>query len=137
MDLHVKSTDRHQYSHYTSSHPQHTKQSIVFSQNLRVSRICSQMEDFRKHTTEMRFWFYERGYPKGLVENEMGKVKFSGYTRRDKRVKKGVLLVITYHSSLKNIGRIIKHIFYIRMKMLKEYLHRLQEFHSDSVVQEN
>ena len=32
----------------------HTKQLIVFSQSLRVSRICCQAEDFRKHTTEMR-----------------------------------------------------------------------------------
>ena len=53
-DLHVKSTDRHQYLHYTSSHPEHTKRSIVFSQSLRVGRICSQAKDFRKHTTEMR-----------------------------------------------------------------------------------
>ena len=37
----VKPTDRHQYFHYSSSHPEHTKRSIVFSQTLRVSRICS------------------------------------------------------------------------------------------------
>ena len=48
-----------------------------------------------------------RSYRKGLVEKEMGKVKFSGYTKRNKREKKGLLFVITYHSSLKNIGRII------------------------------
>ena len=38
----------------------------------------------------------------------MGKVKFSGYTRRNKRENKGVLFVITYHPSLKNIGRIFR-----------------------------
>ena len=76
---------------------------------MRVSRICSQAEDFRKHTTEIRSWFYKRGYPKGLVEKKkMGKVKFSGYTRRNKRENKGVLFVITYHPSLKNIGRIFR-----------------------------
>ena len=112
-DLHVKSTDRHQYLHYTPSHPEHTKQLIVFSQSLRVSRICCQAEDFRKHTTEMRSWFYKRGYPKGLVEKEMGKVKFSGYTRKSKREKKGISFVITYHPSLKNIGRIINQNVYI------------------------
>ena len=112
-DLHVKSTDRHQYLHYTSSHREHTKRSIVFSQGLKVSRICSQGEDFTKHTTEMRSWFYKRGYPKGLVEKEMRKVKFSGYTRRNKREKKGVPFVITYHPSLKNIGRIINQNLYI------------------------
>ena len=33
-DLHIKSTDRHQYLHYMSSHPEHTKRSIVYSQTL-------------------------------------------------------------------------------------------------------
>ena len=65
-DLHVKSTDRYQYLHYNSSHPEHTKRSIIFSESLRVSRICFQAEDFRKHTTEMRSWFYKRGYSKGI-----------------------------------------------------------------------
>ena len=32
--LYIKSTDRHQYLHFTSSHPNHTKRSIVCSQGL-------------------------------------------------------------------------------------------------------
>ena len=28
-DIHIKVTDRHQYLHYTSSYPHHTKRSIV------------------------------------------------------------------------------------------------------------
>ena len=35
--VHVKPTDRHQYWHYSSSNPEHTRRSIVFSQTLRVS----------------------------------------------------------------------------------------------------
>ena len=38
-DLFVKSTDRHQFLHYTPSHPEHTKRSIVFSQALRVGEF--------------------------------------------------------------------------------------------------
>ena len=43
--LYVKPTDCHQYLHFQSSHPKHTKKSIVYSQTLRVSRACSQEED--------------------------------------------------------------------------------------------
>ena len=43
----------------------------------------------------------------------MGKVKFSGYTTRNKNEKKRIPLVITYHPSLKNIGRIISQNLYI------------------------
>ena len=60
-DLHIKATDRHQYLHYTSSHPYHTKRSIVYSQALRVSRICSFEEDFERHRNQMKLWFLNRG----------------------------------------------------------------------------
>ena len=73
-----------------------------------------------------RFWFYKKGYPKGLVEREMGKVKLSGYTRTNKREKKGIPYVITNHLSLKNIGRIINQNLY--SVYVKVYLHWLQWF---------
>ena len=60
-DLFVKSTDRHQFLHYTSSHPEHTRRSIVFSQALRISRICSYESDFVRHLGNMKSWFSERG----------------------------------------------------------------------------
>ena len=56
-DLHIKSTDKHQYLHYTSAHPNHTKRSIVFSQALRVSRICFNKTDFGRHLDDMESWF--------------------------------------------------------------------------------
>ena len=54
--LHIKPTDRHQYLYFTSSHPNHTKRSIVYSQALRVSKICSRESDIRKHISEMKTW---------------------------------------------------------------------------------
>ena len=44
--VHIKPNDRHQYLHYSSSHPEHTKRSVVFSQTLRVSKSCSCEKDF-------------------------------------------------------------------------------------------
>ena len=43
----------------------------------------------------------------------MGKVIFSGNTRRNKRERKGVPFVTTYQSSLKNAGKIINQNLYI------------------------
>ena len=40
-DLYMKPTDCHQYLHYLSSHPEHTKRPIIYSQTLRVNRLCS------------------------------------------------------------------------------------------------
>ena len=73
-DLHIKSTDKHQYLDYTSAHPDHTKHSTVFSQALRVSRICSNDRDFERHLDDMESLFQARGYPKNLVQKEMSKV---------------------------------------------------------------
>ena len=56
-DLHIKATDRHQYLHYMSSHPHHTKKFIVYNQALRVSRICSFEEDSKRHRHQMKMWF--------------------------------------------------------------------------------
>ena len=49
-DLYLKSTDRHQYLHYLSAHPNYTKRPVVFSQTLRISRLCSYEENFIKHS---------------------------------------------------------------------------------------
>ena len=49
------------------AHPDHTKRSIVFSQALRVSRICSNKTDFERHLDDMKSWSQARGYPKHLV----------------------------------------------------------------------
>ena len=72
------STDKHQYLHYTSAHPAHTKCSIIYSQALRMSRIFSYKTDFEKHLVDMKSWFQARGYPSDLVQKETNKVKFSG-----------------------------------------------------------
>ena len=107
-DLYIKSNDRHQYLHYTSSHPGHTKKSVVYTQALRLSRICSEEKDFEKHICEIKPWFSQRGYPQKLTETETSKVKY--YDQRvfhRAKVEKGAPLVVTYHPLLKTIGMII------------------------------
>ena len=116
-DLHIKATDRNQYLHYTSSHPYHTKRSIVYSQALRVSRIFSFENDFIRHRNEMKSWFLNRGYPKTLLDTDVKKVKFCN-TSGDKKTKTNrILLVITYHPLLKDFAKVIKkHLHLLHMK---------------------
>jgi hypothetical protein len=48
-DLYCKPTDSHSYLRYESAHPQRCKDSIPFSQFLRVRRICSDILDYDRH----------------------------------------------------------------------------------------
>ena len=70
-DLHIKSTDRYQCLHYTSSHPNHNKCSIIYSPALRISRICSNKSDFLKNLESMKSWFEVGDYPNKSTEREI------------------------------------------------------------------
>ena len=125
-DLHTKSsTDKHQNLHYAFAHPAHTKRCIIYSQALRMSRICSYTTDFEKDLVHMKSLFQARGYPSNLIQKEMNKVWFSGNWDKNKAKKKskGVPLVITFHPLLKDVGNTIhKNLYYTRTKKLKEFL---------------
>ena len=109
-DVYVKHTDRHQYLHYLSAHPYHTKKSVVFSQTLRISRLCSSEKDFENHKEKIKSWFRKREYPEDLITSEMSKVKFYNLRLKsnDKNHNmKGIPLVVTYHPLLKSLSAII------------------------------
>ena len=53
-DLYIKPIDGHQYLHHKSSHPEHIKNSITYSQALRLSRICSSEKDFKGHVDRLK-----------------------------------------------------------------------------------
>ena len=109
INLHINPTDRHQYLHFMSSHANHTKRFIVYSQALRVSRICSRDCDFCKHISEMKTWFLRRGYPTNLVESEMKNIKFSHVSnnKSQKIILKRIPLVVTYHPLLNSLGKVL------------------------------
>ena len=107
-NIHVKPIDRHQYLDYSSSHPNHIKRSVVYSQSLRARRLCSLESDFLKHCTKMKSWFLKRGYPENMIDEEMKKVKSSGKGTNNSKGSKWVPFVVTYHPSLNCLSRIIK-----------------------------
>ena len=62
--VHYKPTDSRSYLLYSSSHPlAHVKNSIPYSQFLRLRRLCSEASDFSLKSEEMCEFFDKRGYP--------------------------------------------------------------------------
>ena len=106
-NIYVKPTHRHHYLDYSSSHPNHVKRSIVYSQSLRA-RLCSLESDFLKHCTKMKSWFLKRGYPENMIDEEMKKVKSSEKSSNNSKGSKGVPFVVIYHPSLNCLSRILK-----------------------------
>ena len=56
-DLHIKSTDKHEYLHLTYFHPDHTKGLIIYYQTLRLSRIGTFENDYICYKYKMELWF--------------------------------------------------------------------------------
>ena len=109
-DLYIKPTDRHQYLNYLSAHTCNTKRSVVFSQTLGFSRLCSSEKVFEDHKEEMKSWFRKREYPENLIRSEMNKVKFSNFRPKntDKNHNmKGIPLVVMDYPLLKSLSGII------------------------------
>ena len=112
-DLYCKATDCHQYLHYDSCHPDHMKKSSVYSQGLRIKRLCSDSERLQQHLSSLKGWFCERGYPEDIVDEQLQRVKSRD---REELLKQkdisetavGIPFVVTYHPHLKNISWIIK-----------------------------
>ena len=90
----TKSTDCHQYLHCSSAHPDHLKNSIIYSQALRLSNICTYERDFQRHALDMKKWFLEREYSKKMIDSQMAKVKFGQKKSRELKSVTGVPFVI-------------------------------------------
>ena len=111
--LHIKSRDRHQHLYYASSHPEHSKRSVVFGQALRISRLWSEENDFNSCRSQMKSWFLKGEYLKKLIKNEMRKVKFFKEGIKKTEGVIGIPFAVAYHPQLENLVRIINQNIYL------------------------
>ena len=101
--IHYKDTDTHSYLNYTSSHPTRCKNSIPYSQFLRLRRICSEDQDIENKSKEMASIFRNRDYPSNVMQRERERVSAIPRTaliseRSDVPVAQPTIpLVLTYH----------------------------------------
>ena len=95
---------------HSSSHPAHVKNSIPYSQFLRLRRLCSDDTDFSEKAEEMCQFFKTRCYPDPVIHNNKQRTQsvhprsapLSSHNKLEGRIP----LTLTFHPhniSVKNI----------------------------------
>ena len=100
-------------AHANSEHPRLLKESIAYSQALRVKRICSTNSKFEAHVNTIRDQFVKRAYEKTLIENQIekfAKLDRSVLLAEKNKSKKALRLPlsVTYNRTLSNIKNILQ-----------------------------
>ena len=100
-DIFQKPTDTHPYLHWTSAHPPHLKQSIPYSQALRLRRICSSTRVLEQRILEYSNFFVACGYKRDRALSEMRKVlsltQDESLRARERHTTNRIPLVTTYN----------------------------------------
>jgi hypothetical protein len=106
--LYTKPTDAHMYLHYTSFHPKHQKKSILYSQALRIRRICSTEESFLECSKLLTDNLHAHGYPKALIREAIKKAKINHLNDTKHNSSHEIIpLIVTNNPRLPNINKII------------------------------
>lgn len=112
--IHYKDTDSHNYLQYSSSHPKKCKDSIPYSQLLRLRRICQNDEDFESRKCEMLTFFHKRGYPDSVLFSATSRISritrqeaLNPQTPRNQNKNTQPKLILTYHPQARAVQNII------------------------------
>ena len=134
--VHYKPTDSHNYLLHSSSHPQHVKNAIPFSQFLRLRRLCSDDTDFNNKCEEMCQFFKKRGYPDSAVTTckhctQEIDPETALQTSQDEETDI-ILFTLTYHSQNLAIKNVILKKFSAMIPKLNTYFLYHNSFHSNA-----
>ena len=110
--VHYRETDAHRYLLYSSSHPVKCKNSVPFSQLLRLKRLCSNKPDFADKAKEICKFFVDSGYPKSIIDDALERISRTSRQQalQAKPIKTSedrIPLTLTYHPLSLPIKRII------------------------------
>lgn len=111
-DVYYKPTDTHQYLHFGSCHPHHTKTAIPYNLARRICTIVSDQTTRDIRLRELKSYLQKQGYPEKLIENGIEKAK--NYDRQQllttsTREKDDIIIpfVHTHNPRNRNINPII------------------------------
>ena len=110
--LYKKPTDCQNYIHSKSTHPFSLKNSIAYSQALRLKRICSTTGEYEKHTDTLKKQLLKKGYPQTMVNeknSESTNQGRAGFLNKEKtETGNHLTLCATYNKTLPNIKTILE-----------------------------
>ena len=110
--VHFKPTDSHNYLLYSSSHPPSCKQSIPFSQLLRIKRCCSDNDDVITISNQVANYFSARQCPKHIIESANKNIhsihrEHNLMPSSNKVSPDSIPLILPFHPSIYPLRRII------------------------------
>lgn len=102
ISIYYKDTDAQSFLNYSSSHPIKTKNSIPFSQFLRLRKLCSKDPDFKEKAKEMSSFFVNNGYPSKVINDALQNVlniprQEAMKNRRNNQASERIPFTLTYH----------------------------------------
>ena len=116
-DLYSKPTDAHQFLHWTSCHPKHTKTSLPYDLAFGLNCICSSQESLQKRITDLEGFLKARVYSNSIIKRQISKaLEIPRSDALEPRATRSnntdrIPLVITYHPPLSKLSKILnKHL---------------------------
>ena len=112
-DIYYKKTDTHQYLHFSSSHPSHTKRNIPYCMARRICTIVTEENIRNIRLAELKSFLLKQKYPKKLIDDSMQKAKaldIAQLRNQQPKVKnsKIIPLVTTHDPNITNAFTVIK-----------------------------
>ena len=109
-DLYVKPTDKFQYLNFQSSHPYHQKASLPYGLALRIKRICSNTEDFKRHCQTLVIHLRKRGFKLGLIKEAIRKAAQIDrnellHSKTDRQADNKMIFTTTYNPMIPNLRK--------------------------------
>lgn len=128
-DVHYKITDTHQYLHFDSCHPRHTKRTIPFNLARRICTIVSEKELKKKRLKELESMLVDRKYPPQLIKSGIEKANKLDITelrkkKEDNHTYDMIPFVHTYNPNNSNLYDVVRTTFPILKtdEIMKEVL---------------
>jgi hypothetical protein len=110
-DIHYKKTDGHQYLHFSSCHPSHTKRNIPYNMMKRIARLVSNEERKEYRFREMEKWLISLGYPRDLIMDAILRAKTENGSNNSRNKANYINYITTFNPNNTNIFPCIKDSF--------------------------